>query len=179
MLRAKRRRIKKTDLIRCVLDTERDALEISLADYVIRSSMHPDEFEAFAVLHTEKGMAADDIAARFGVTPAVVRQRLKLAAVSPALMAVYREGGMSLEQVMAFTLTDDDARQQDVWQGLVWDKGADAIRRALTEGQADAGGRRAHLHLCRNQVLAPIFVWRSTGGSLCRPVKLLYSHTNR
>src|ERR1700693_4571452 len=30
MLRAKRRHIKKTDLIRCVLETEHDALEISL-----------------------------------------------------------------------------------------------------------------------------------------------------
>jgi ParB family transcriptional regulator, chromosome partitioning protein len=88
-LLAKRRHIKKTDLIRCVLDTEHDAHEISLAENVIRSAMHPaDEFEAFSLLHTEKGMAADDIAARFGVSPAVVRQRLKLAAVSPALMAV-------------------------------------------------------------------------------------------
>jgi len=144
LLRAKRRQIKKTDLIRCVLDTEHDAHEISLAENVIRSSMHPaDEFEAFALLHDEKGMAADDIAARFGVSPAVVRQRLKLAAVSPALMAVYREGGMTLEQVMAFTLTDDHARQQEVWQGLGWDKGAEAIRRALTEGQVDADDRRA------------------------------------
>lgn len=144
LLRAKRKEIKKTDLIRCVLDTEHDAHEISLAENVVRTAMHPaDEFEAFALLHTEKGMAADDIAARFGVTPAVVKQRLKLAAVSPALMAVYREGGMSLEQVMAFTLTDDPARQQEVWQGLGWDKGADAIRRALTEGQVDASDRRA------------------------------------
>jgi ParB family chromosome partitioning protein len=144
LLRAKRKQIKKIDLIRCVLDTEHDAHEISLAENVIRSSMHPaDEFEAFALLHSGKGMAADDIAARFGMTPAVVKQRLKLAAVSPALMAVYREGGMSLEQVMAFTLTDDHARQQEVWQGLGWDKGADAIRRALTEGQVDASDRRA------------------------------------
>ncbi|MEY9194744.1 ParB/RepB/Spo0J family partition protein [Bradyrhizobium ottawaense] len=143
LLRVRRRQIKKADLIRCVLDTEHDAHEISLAENVIRSSMHPaDEFEAFALLHNEKGMAADDIAARFGVTPAVVKERLKLAAVSPALMAVYREGGLSLEQVMAFTLTDDHARQQEVWQGLGWDKGADAIRRALTEGQVDAGDRR-------------------------------------
>lgn len=144
LLRVKRRQIKKTDLVRCVLDTEHDAHEISLAENVIRSSMHPaDEFEGFALLHTGKGMAAEDIAARFGVTPAVVKQRLRLAAVSPALMALYREGGMSLEQVMAFTLTDDHARQQEVWQGLGWDKGADAIRRALTEGQVDADDRRA------------------------------------
>jgi ParB family transcriptional regulator, chromosome partitioning protein len=144
LLRAKRRQIKKTDLIRCVLDTEHDAHEISLAENVIRSNMHPaDEFEAFALLHNDKGMAADDIAARFGVTPAVVRQRLKLGAVSPALMGLYRGGDMTLEQLMAFTITDDHTRQQEVWQGLGWDKGADAIRRALTEGQVAASDRRA------------------------------------
>ncbi|MET4802839.1 ParB N-terminal domain-containing protein [Bradyrhizobium sp. LB11.1] len=144
LLRAKRRQIKKTDLIRCVLDTEHDAHEISLAENVIRSAMHPaDEYAAFALLHNDKGMAADDIAARFGVTPAVVRQRLKLGAVSPVLMALYRGGDMNLEQLMAFTITDDHARQQEVWQGLGWDKDADAIRRALTEGQVAATDRRA------------------------------------
>jgi ParB family chromosome partitioning protein len=112
LLRAKRRQIKKTDLIRCVLDTEHDAHEISLAENVIRSAMHPaDEFEAFALLHNEKGMAADDIAARFGVTPAVVRQRLKLGAVSPVLMGLYRGGEVTLEQLMAFTVTDDRRAQ--------------------------------------------------------------------
>jgi ParB family chromosome partitioning protein len=144
LLRAKRKHIKKTDLIRCVLDTEHDAHEISLAENVIRSAMHPaDEFEAFALLHNEKGMAADDIAARFGVTPTVVRQRLKLGAVSPVLMGLYRGGDVTLEQLMAFTVTDDHARQQEVWQGLGWDKGADVIRRALTEGQVAASDRRA------------------------------------
>jgi ParB family chromosome partitioning protein len=70
------------------------------------------------LLHNDKGMAADDIAARFGVTPAVVRQRLKLGAVSPVLMALYREDGITLEQLMAFTITDDHARQEEVWNGL-------------------------------------------------------------
>jgi DNA-directed RNA polymerase specialized sigma24 family protein len=49
----------------------------------IRADMHPaDQYEAFAKLHGE-GMSPEDIAARFGVTSAVVKQRLKLAAVSP------------------------------------------------------------------------------------------------
>jgi ParB family transcriptional regulator, chromosome partitioning protein len=144
LLRVKRKQIKKTDLVRCVLDTEHDAHEISLAENVIRSAMHPaDEYEAFALLHNDKGMSADDIAARFGVTPALVRQRLKLGAVSPVLMGLYRGDEMTLEQLMAFTITDDHARQQEVWQGLGWDKGADAIRRALTEGQVAASDRWA------------------------------------
>lgn len=178
MLRAKRKQIRKDEPIRCVRDTEHDAHEISLAENIIRSGMHPaDEFEAFALLHTEKGMAADDIAARFGVTPAVVRQRLKLAAVSPALMAVYREGGMSLEQVMAFTLTDDHARQQEVWQGLGWDKGADAIRRALTEGQVDANDRRARFvgaeaYLAAGGVITRDLFAEADGGYFADPALL-------
>jgi len=84
LLRAKRKEIKKHEPIRCVVDTEHNAFEISLAENVIRTNMHPaDQYEAFAKLHTEQGMAAEDIAARFGVTAAVVKQRLKVGAVSP------------------------------------------------------------------------------------------------
>lgn len=144
LLRVKRKEITPTEPVRCMLDTEHDAQEISLAENIIRSAMHPaDEYEAFAALHNGKGMAADDIAARFGVSPAVVRQRLKLAAVSPALIGLYRAGEMNLEQLMAFTLTDDHARQQDVWAGLGWDKDADAIRDMLTEDHVSTNDRRA------------------------------------
>ena len=58
---------------------------------------------------------AEEIAARFGVTPTVVRQRLKLAAVSPKLMALYREKGITLDQLMAFTVSDDHAAQEAAW----------------------------------------------------------------
>lgn len=103
LLRAKRKQIKKSEPIRCVLDVVHDAHEISLAENVVRTRMHPaDEFEAFKQLADDRGMSAEDIAARFGVTPQVVRQRLRLGAVSPKLMQVYRDGGLSLEQLMAF-----------------------------------------------------------------------------
>jgi ParB family chromosome partitioning protein len=84
LLRVKRKEIKADEPIRCILDTEHSATEISLAENAIRSDMHPaDQYEAFAKLHREEGKSAEDIAARFGVTAAVVRQRLKLGAVSP------------------------------------------------------------------------------------------------
>lgn len=117
LLRAKRKKIKKTEPIRCVLDTEHDAHEISLAENVIRTNMHPaDQFEAFKKLAEERGMSVEDIAARFGVTTYVVRQRLRLGAVSPKLMQVYREGGLSLEQLMAFAITEDQERQEQVFE---------------------------------------------------------------
>ena len=81
--------------------------------------MHPaDQFEAFQKLIDVGGLGIEEIAARFSVTPAVVKQRLKLAAVSPALMARYRDGELTLDQLMAFTLTDDHGRQFEIWEQL-------------------------------------------------------------
>jgi ParB family chromosome partitioning protein len=41
LLRAKRKEITKTEPVRCILDTAHNAHEISLAENVIRSAMHP------------------------------------------------------------------------------------------------------------------------------------------
>src|SRR3546814_8657071 len=64
----------------------------------------------------DKEQAIEDIAAHFFVTPAVVRQRLKLASVSPTLLDIYGEDRMSLELLMAFTVADDEERQLQVWE---------------------------------------------------------------
>jgi ParB family transcriptional regulator, chromosome partitioning protein len=47
-------------------------------------------------------MAAEDIAARFGVTPTAVKQHLKLGAVSPRLVQAYRDEELSLDELTAF-----------------------------------------------------------------------------
>jgi len=47
-----------------------------------------------------------------------VKQRLRLAAVSEKLLDIYAEDGMTLEQLMAFTVTTDRARQEQVWDAL-------------------------------------------------------------
>ena len=80
---AKQKRIKRNEPIPCLIRVDGIATEISLAENVIRTSMHPaDQFEAFQKL-IDDGLGIEEIAARFSVTPAVVKQRLKLAAVSP------------------------------------------------------------------------------------------------
>jgi ParB family chromosome partitioning protein len=72
LLRAKRKEIKKTEPIRCIVDTANDPHEISLDENVTRENMHPaDQFEAFKKLADERGFGAEEIAARFGVTPHV------------------------------------------------------------------------------------------------------------
>ena len=74
--------------------------------------------------------------------PRVVKQRLKLAAVSPALMARYREGELTLDQLMAFTLTDDHGRQEEVWEQLAWNKSPEMIRKLLTQSHVSPSDRR-------------------------------------
>jgi ParB family chromosome partitioning protein len=144
MLRVKRKQIKKTEAIRCVLDTENDAAEISLDENVTREAMHPaDQFERFRELADNRGWGAEEIAARFGVSAHVVRQRLRLGAVSPILMQVYREGGLSLDQLMAFAITEDHDRQEQVFDNLSYNRERWIIRRDLTKANVEASDRRA------------------------------------
>jgi ParB family chromosome partitioning protein len=145
LLRAKRKEIKAAEPVRCILDTEHNATKVSLAENAIRTDMHPaDQYEAFAKLRNEHGMSAEDIAARFGVTVAVVRQRLKLGAVSPKLVKLYRDGKMCLDQLSTFTITEDHGRQERVWQELPpFNRSREAILHALSEGQIRADDRRA------------------------------------
>ena len=144
LLRVKRKEIKKTEPIRCVIDTANDPFEISLDENVTRTVMHPaDQFEAFRELAETRGWGAEEIAARFGVTAHVVKQRLRLGAVSPKLMQVYRDGGLTLDQLMAFAITEDRARQEQVFANLSYNRDPSTIRRDLMKTHIPATDRRA------------------------------------
>jgi ParB family chromosome partitioning protein len=107
--------------------------------------LHPlDQFRAFKALR-DQGAGDEEIAARFFVTPAVVKQRLRLATAPEKLLNVYAEDGMALEQLMAFTVTSDHARQEQVWEALQqsYNKEPYLIRRQLTESTVRASDRRA------------------------------------
>jgi ParB family chromosome partitioning protein len=103
--------------------------------------MHPaDEFEAFKAL-IDGGKGVEDVAARFGVSVLTVRCRLKLLALSPKLLALYREDRINLDQLMALTLSDDHAVQERTWfDAQPWDKTPAALRRRLTVGEVEAAG---------------------------------------
>jgi ParB family chromosome partitioning protein len=117
-----------------VLGEGDDPAEISLAENAVRRAMHPDDqCEAFRALIEQKAASVEEVAARFGVTPAVVRQRLKLAHVSPKLRSLYRKGAMGLEHVMALAISDDHAAQEAAWAALPdWNRSPGALKRALT-----------------------------------------------
>jgi ParB family chromosome partitioning protein len=144
-LLVKQKRMAKTQPVPCVVRTDGIAQEDSLAENVHRVALHPlDQFRAFQSLR-QKGVGEEEIAARFFVTPAVVKQRLKLAAVSEKLLDLYAEDELTLEQLMAFTVTNDHARQEQVWEGLArsCNKEPYYIRRQLTEGAVRAADKRA------------------------------------
>jgi ParB family chromosome partitioning protein len=145
-LLVQRRKLPKDYGVTCLIVDEAQASgpEVSLAENVERATLHPaDEFEAFARLQRD-GRSSADIAARFGVSERLVEQRLKLAAVSPKLMAEYREGHMTLEQLTAFAVCDDHAMQEHVWfEAPLFDRSAASIRRALTKSLVEGSDRRA------------------------------------
>lgn len=141
----KRKRLAKTAPVPCVIRTGGIAEEDSLAENVQRAPLHPlDQFRAFLTLR-EKGQSEEEIAAAFFVSVHVVRQRLRLASVAPSLLDVYAEDGMTLEQLMAFTVNPDHARQEQVWQALQHSQRKEPyhIRRLLTEGSVRVSDKRA------------------------------------
>jgi ParB family chromosome partitioning protein len=129
----------------CQVVSDEDALEMSLAENTIRLVMHPaDQFEAFAAL-IDKGETAAEVARRFGIDESLVLKRMKLARVAPQLLKEYRNDGMSLECLMAYTVSDDHRRQLKVFKSLTgWQKDdPKAIRAALTEQMVEAGSKLA------------------------------------
>lgn len=164
-LLVKQKRLAKTAPIPCIVrDAASNILaeDDSLAENMQRVALHPlDQFRAFAALR-EKGRGDEEIAAAFFVTAQVVKQRLKLASVAPALLEVYAEDGMSLEQLMAFTVSADHARQIQVWEVVKnsWNKEPYSIRRMLTETSVRATDRRA--------VFVGVDAYEMAGGTVSR-----------
>jgi ParB family transcriptional regulator, chromosome partitioning protein len=147
-LLVRQKRLPKTAPVPCIVSEASSGIlidEVSLAENIERAPLHPlDQFRAFLALR-DKGMTEAEIAAAFFVTPQVVKQRLRLTAVAPALLEVYAEDAMTLEQLMAFTVSDDHDRQVQVWEAVrqSWQKEPYQIRRMLTEQTVRAGDRRA------------------------------------
>jgi ParB family chromosome partitioning protein len=115
------------------------ALIASLAENVFHIPMHPaDECSAFAKL-IGAGKSVEDVAAAFGVTPLVVKRRMKLAAVSPTLMAQFRDGQIGLDCLMVLASCDDHARQEQVWNGMPsWNRRPEYLRQLLTQGEIES-----------------------------------------
>ena len=131
----------------CLVLTGQNAKELSTAENAARHPLTPiDEFRAYQSL-AKDGMSVDNIATRFGVPKRKVEQRLRLANVASAILCDHRNGLLTLEQVTAFTISTDHARQCEVWrqiQSQPFGKSAWQIRAMLTEDQVKATDALAH-----------------------------------
>ncbi|SHG03837.1 ParB/RepB/Spo0J family partition protein [Bradyrhizobium erythrophlei] len=161
-LLVKQKRMAKTQPVPCVVREGGIAEDDSLAENDERVGLHPlDQFRAFQTLR-DLEMSEEDIAARHFVTPAIVKQRLRLASVSPKLHEIYAEDGMTLEQLMAFSVTADHARQEQVWENASRSGYGEPyqIRRMLTENTVRGSDRRAQY--------VGIDAYEQAGGSVLR-----------
>lgn len=133
-------KLPKDHTVACRIADDEKASELSLAENTVREEMHPaDEFDAFAALSKEHNPA--DIARRFGVTEKHVHQRMRLARVAPELMKAYRAGDLSLDAMMAFTLSDDHNHQRKVYKATGKNPQGHYVRRLMTEKSESSKGK--------------------------------------
>ena len=164
-LLVKQTRLNKTAPVPCIVSDAKDNIlidEVSLAENIERAPLHPlDQFRAFQAMR-EKGMTEEAIAAAFFVGGNIVKQRLRLAAVSPKLLDIYADDGMTLEQLMAFAVAPDHARQEQVWEAIQnsWQKEPYQIRRMLTESAVRASDKRA--------LFVGVDAYETVGGAVLR-----------
>lgn len=163
-LLVRQKRIAKTVDVPCKVKDADDpvsAEEDSLAENTFHVGLHPlDQFRGMKTL-VDQGLGIETVADRFHTTSKTVQQRLKLVAVSPKLLDVYAESEMTLEQLMAFTVSNDHQRQEQVWatvSGQYYDAEPSAIRAMLTEETVESSDPRA--------VFVGLDAYRAAGGTM-------------
>jgi ParB family transcriptional regulator, chromosome partitioning protein len=123
--------------------SEGEALAISLIENSEREGLDPfDVLRAYRML-AEEGRSVDYIAALFSASPLAVKRRMKLANVSPKLLAVLREDAITLDQLAALALADDHETQEHIWfEANEWQRQPNYLRQAITRAEIDASRSR-------------------------------------
>ena len=124
-----------------IMGEHEEVAEISLAENVVRADMHPaDQVVAFEQLHAA-GQTVEQIAERFGVAPVTVEKRLRLATVHPELLQAYRDEQLTLEALMAFTVSPDPDEQLACYRTVSghYRLNPHSIRSMLTEDKLHGG----------------------------------------
>lgn len=142
--------------------SKEEAQELSLAENIMREAMNPaDQFEAFRDL-VDAGQPVADIAAKFGTSESIVKKRLALGRVAPELREIFRQEGMNLDQLAAFTITDDHEEQKRVWEALPsYSRHASSIKHALAGEDVKASDKRLRF-------LGGLDAYKAAGGAVKR-----------
>ena len=129
-----------------VLSDDDNATEASLAENFQRVPMNPaDECTAFNFL-IQKGMTAEDVAKRQGVTTRFVEQRVRLAELAPCVFEALAAGEITLGVAQAYAVTTDVDRQARVFTQMsnsYYGDNPDNIRRAILNGTVKANDAKA------------------------------------
>lgn len=123
--------------------SEGEALAISLIENSEREGLDPfDVLRTYRML-AEEGRSVDYIAALFSASPLTVKRRMKLANVSPKLVALLREDAITLDQLSALSLADDHETQEHIWfEANEWQRQPNYLRQAITRTEIDASRSR-------------------------------------
>ena len=129
-----------------VLGDDDNAIEASLAENFQRLPMNPaDECTAFNFL-IQKGMTAEDVAKRQGVTTRFVEQRVRLAELAPPVFEALAAGEITLGVAQAYAVTTDVDRQTRVFAQMktsYYGDNPNNIRRAILNGTVKANDAKA------------------------------------
>lgn len=129
-----------------VLTDDDNSVEASLTENFQRVPMNPaDESTAFNFL-IQKGMTAEDVAKRQGVTTRFVEQRVRLAELAPSVFQALAAGEITLGVAQAYAVTSDIDRQARVFAQMstsYYGDQPDNIRRAILNGTIKANDAKA------------------------------------
>ena len=93
-----------------------EAIELSLAENLQQRTMSPvDEFLAFKALMDTGHHSPEGLAARFGYSERVVKQRLRLADVVPEVLDALATQRITIDAAAAYATTQDLALQAEVF----------------------------------------------------------------
>ncbi|AWV04772.1 chromosome partitioning protein ParB [Burkholderia sp. JP2-270] len=123
--------------------SEGEALAISLIENSEREGLDPfDVLRAYRML-ADEGRSVDYIATLFSASPITVKRRMKLANVSPKLLALLREDAITLDQLAALAIADDHDTQERLWfETNEWQRQPHYLRQAITRAEIDASRSR-------------------------------------
>ncbi|WP_234833333.1 ParB/RepB/Spo0J family partition protein [Sinorhizobium meliloti] len=161
-LLAKQGRIDKSALVPCnVRSGDDNDTEISLAENTQREAMSiVEEILGYRQL-VEDGMTPETIASRFGQSIVTVRQRLKLAHLSPRILDELGADAISLDQVKALAISDDHTAQESAWFDTPsWNRAPYSLRAMLTRDHVRSTDKLA--------LFVGIEAYEDVGGEMAR-----------
>lgn len=107
--------IKPDHKITCSVRTDADPVALSLIENEARASMSAlDQFAAFKAL-ADNGATVEQIANTFNESVPNVRRRLALANVAPEILDAHVKNDITLPQLQAFAITQDQERQRTIF----------------------------------------------------------------